>query len=122
VSIHTLRQEDIKPMPGLRSVSGELLLRFGVDPRLQASCGMRSSPDLWLFRSPDGDPRVLPGQVWSEQEGINFNPILEPVDAGDFGGDGGEVAIFFFSGYNFDGYVLYYDNFRKAVRFGWNYH
>jgi hypothetical protein len=32
VSIHTLRQEDVKPMRGLSSRSGELLLRFGVDP------------------------------------------------------------------------------------------
>jgi hypothetical protein len=83
---------------------------------------MWSSPDLWLFRGPGGDVRVLPGQVWNEDEAANFHPSLEPVDAGDFGGDGGEEAIYFFGGYNFDGYILYYDSFRKAVRFGWNYH
>ena len=122
VSIHTLRQEDVKPMPGWRSRSGELLLRLGVDPSLQANCEMWSSPDLWLFRDPGGDLRVLPDQVWNEHEGTNFNPSLEPLDAGDFDGDGGEEAIFFFSGYNFDGYILYYDSFRKSVRFGWSYH
>jgi hypothetical protein len=122
VSHHTLRPSDVKPMPGWRSRSGELLLHFGVDPRLQANCEMQDSPDVWLFRDPDGDLRVLPGQVWSEHEAINFTPSLELVDAGDFAGDGDQEAVFFFSGYNFDGYILYYDSFKKAVRFGWHYH
>jgi hypothetical protein len=109
-------------MPGWRSNSGELLLHFGVDPRLQANCEIRDNRNVRLFQSPDGDFRVLPGQEWSDREAINFTPNLKLVDAGDFTGDGGEEAVFFFSGYNFDGYVLYYDNFRKAVRFGWSYH
>lgn len=111
-------------MPGWCSRSGELLLNFWVDPRLLVNCDIRSNPriDVWLFRGPGGDFRALPDQVWSDRETANFPPGLELVDTGDFAGDGGEEAVFFFSGYNFDGYILYYDNFRKAVRFGWNYH
>ena len=106
----------------MRSRSGELLLHFGVDARLQANCEIRDNPDVWLFRSSGGDLWALPGQMWSGREAINFTPNLELVDAGDFAGNGGEEAVFFFSGYNFDGYILYYDSFRKAVRFGWSYH
>jgi hypothetical protein len=122
LSHHTLRRSDVKPMTGWRSTSGELLLHFGVDPHLQANCDIQDNQDVWLFRGLDGDFRVLPGQVWSKDEAINFTPSLTLMDAGDFDGDGGEEAVFFFSGYNFDGYILYYDNFRKAVRFGWSYH
>lgn len=122
VSHHTLRPSDVKPMTGWRSTSGELLLHFGVDPHLQANCEIEDNQDVWLFRGLDGDFRVLPGQVWSEDEATSFTPSLELMDEGDFDGDGGEEVVFFFSGYNFDGYVLYHDNFRKAVRFGWRYH
>jgi hypothetical protein len=121
-SHYTLRSSDIKPMTGWRSTSGELLLHFGIDPRLQENCNIQDNQDVWLFRGLDGNFRALPGQVWSADESINFTPSLELIDAGDFDGDGGEEAVFFFSGYNFDGYVLHHDNFRKAVRFGWHYH
>ena len=119
---HVLRPTDMKAMPGWRSRSGELLLLFGVDPSLQANCEIRDDRTVWLFRSRDGNFRTLPGQEWGEREAINFTPGLKLLDAGDFAGDGGEEAVFFFSGYNFDGYILYYDNFRKATRFGWHYH
>jgi len=53
----------------------------------------------------------------------NFgNPSLTLVDAGDYDADGKSELIFFLSGYNEDGYALFYDSFRKSVHWTWNYH
>lgn len=44
------------------------------------------------------------------------------LDAGDYDGDGQAEVIFKIEKYNYDGYALYYDNCKKHVEFGWNYH
>ena len=44
------------------------------------------------------------------------------VDAGDYDADGESEAVFFISGYNEDGYALFYDSFQKSVMWTWNYH
>lgn len=47
---------------------------------------------------------------------------LELVATGDYDADGISEVIFWHSGYNEDGYTLYYDGFRKRVDYYWNYH
>jgi hypothetical protein len=47
---------------------------------------------------------------------------LSLVDAGDYDGDGKAEVIFFVSGYNEDGYAMFYDAFRKNVFSTWSYH
>ena len=47
---------------------------------------------------------------------------LELVDVGDYDADGISELIFWHSGYNEDGYTMYYDEFRKRVDYYWNYH
>jgi len=44
------------------------------------------------------------------------------LDVGDYDKDGKSEVLFWSSGYNEDGYVLYYDDFRKKVPFKWHYH
>lgn len=43
------------------------------------------------------------------------------LDHGDFDNDGKDEFLFWTSRFNHDGYVLYYDDFRKVVRYIWGY-
>ena len=44
------------------------------------------------------------------------------IDAGDFDANGTSEVLFWFSGYNNDGYVLFTDNLKHRVEFTWHYH
>jgi hypothetical protein len=44
------------------------------------------------------------------------------VDIGDFDADGQSEFLFFTSDYNRNGYLMFYDDFRKKVSFTWSYH
>lgn len=47
---------------------------------------------------------------------------LELVDAGDYDADGKSEVLFWYSGYDKDGYTLFYDGFRRHADFRWIYH
>lgn len=47
---------------------------------------------------------------------------LSVVDAGDYDGDGESEILFWYSGYNEDGYTLLYQGLRKRVDYHWKYH
>jgi hypothetical protein len=47
---------------------------------------------------------------------------LELVDAGDFDGNGASELLFWFSGYNRDGYVLFFGRASDKVEYLWGYH
>lgn len=47
---------------------------------------------------------------------------LTLIDAGDYDNDGKSEVIFWHSGYNKDGYTLFYNNFNNRVDHYWNYH
>jgi hypothetical protein len=56
-------------------------------------------------------------------ESIKFiGAAIEVVDAGDYDADGESELIFWYSGYNNNGYVLFYGGFQKRVDFLWTYH
>jgi hypothetical protein len=57
-----------------------------------------------------------------DQEARNLGVDLVFVDAADFDANGDSEALFWYSGYNEDGYVLYSSGFTNQVRFTWNYH
>jgi hypothetical protein len=63
----------------------------------------------WFVRSPRGQISFL-GQ----------GMVL--VDAGDYDKDGRSELMFFKSGYNRDGYELFYDDFKRRVAFQFSYH
>lgn len=44
------------------------------------------------------------------------------LDYGDYDDDGKMDALFWSNGYNEDGYVLFYDHFRKSIEYKWHYH
>ncbi len=47
---------------------------------------------------------------------------LSLVDVGDYDADGTAEVLFWYSGYNSDGYSLFYDGLQKRVDYLWNYH
>ncbi len=47
---------------------------------------------------------------------------LTLIDAGDYDADGTAEVLFWYSGYNKDGYSLFYDGLRKRVDYLWSYH
>lgn len=51
-----------------------------------------------------------------------LGPGLDLVDAGDYDNDGQSEALFWFSGYDLDGYVLFSNRFATKAEFLWSYH
>lgn len=69
-----------------------------------------------------------PDEAWRVQSFLlgraprHLGSDLTFIDARDFDGGGGLEALFWFSGYNTDGYVLLHDDFAKRVDYTWKYH
>jgi len=74
--------------------------------------------DHWFLLSKERPPRELKYLV----DKSGWSASLVPIEVGDFDGDGSEEALFWYSGYNEDGYVLFFDGFSKSARFTWGYH
>ena len=74
-------------------------------------------------------PEEVPGPEWSPHWFVTEGPDqvrflgseLMLVDAGDYDGDGHSELVFAKSSYNYDGYLLFYDDFRRSAAFGWSY-
>lgn len=62
---------------------------------------------------------------WFHIQGNKANFLgssLEFIDAGDYDNDGHSEIVFHKPAYNYDAYVLFYDNLQKQLEFGWSYH
>jgi|SRR5579871_4992136 len=74
-------------------------------------------------------PDEVPGPEWSPHWFVDdgsgevrfLGSELMLVDAGDYAGDGHSELIFAKSSYDYDGYLMFYDDFRRSAAFGWNY-
>ncbi len=68
------------------------------------------------------------GPEWSAhwflvaQDTLYLASELELVDAGDYDGDGDSEVLFWHTGYDEDGYTLFYDHLRKRVDYWWHHH
>jgi hypothetical protein len=91
---------------------GRRLVAVSLDPKLNM-CDGPSEPAWrpnWFMLPEGGYPPVFLGAgLWL-------------VDAGDYDADGHSEAIFWFTGYNRDGYVLFTDDYATRVEYLWNYH
>ncbi|RYZ81654.1 MAG: hypothetical protein EOP06_23110 [Proteobacteria bacterium] len=80
------------------------------------------------YRWPYSDCDYAPFELqthWFRIKGaevIEFGTGLRAVDAGDYDKDGHSEFIFFKSGYNRDGYMLYSNDFKDSVEINWSYH
>jgi hypothetical protein len=99
--------------------SGDALLKVVVRRDTFEECdGPREFPSqLWLYRDARGGVRALPGQL----EAMRAD-LVSPLEFNDLLHDGRDEVLFWAAGYNRGGYVLYYDRFRKSVKYLWSYH
>lgn len=67
-----------------------------------------NNKDIWCYIG-NGEVRYLKSEMLI-------------LDAGDYDGDGKVEVVFKTEKYNYDGYVLFYDDLKKHVEFGWSYH
>lgn len=94
-----------------KSASNEELVSFGLDPK--------------VINCIDG----IPAPEWLDNWFlIKNNEIdyvgreMQLIDAGDYDGDGKSELLFWYSGYNKDGYILFYNDFRGESKYLWGYH
>jgi hypothetical protein len=111
---------DVEILPGLVSSSNERLVGMRIKSERIKDCeqvgDVRS--DHWYLISKGRKVHALDyGRDESE-----WSTTLRPIEVGNFDGVDGDEALFWYSGYNEDGYVLFYANFTKVARFTWGYH
>jgi hypothetical protein len=115
------RIQDIRVYEKKTRSDGAALYRASVNAKFREDCAEDGgfASDLWFFAASQTAPlRSIVVQKLDEYWGYT----LEPVEFADFDGDGRLGALFWFSGYNEDGFVLMTDNFRKQTKFTWGYH
>lgn len=91
---------------------GRRLVAVSLDPGLNTCDGPAESawwPNWFMIPPESGQPVFLGEGLWL-------------VDAGDYDRDGRSEVLFWFSGYNRDGYVLLTDALATRVEYLWNYH
>lgn len=99
-------------LAGYADKQGRRLVAVSLNPKLNGCDGPTEPawwPNWYLLPADGGQPVFL-------GEG------LELVDAGDYDHDGRSEVIFWYSGYNLDGYVLFADEFASRVEYLWGYH
>lgn len=114
------KDTDIKTLKTYCSNKGDLLVSMYL---IGGKCGINSDPftlQLFLFRSDRSSTHIIAHSRKSHP--VEDKLLLTLVDAGDYDEDGKSEVIFFVSGYNEDGYAIYYDSFRKNVSWTWSYH
>ncbi|TAK92320.1 MAG: hypothetical protein EPO06_00460 [Burkholderiaceae bacterium] len=104
------KPEDLVLYKGYRSAFGKELVSIGID-LTKIGCDSIVEPQWsnhwFLF---DGEKIEFIGNQ------------MELVDSGDYDNDGRSELLFWYSGYNRDGYVLIYDDLRQKVEYLWGYH
>jgi hypothetical protein len=113
------RMSDVEGIRTLHASDGRKLIGLRVARRLLKDCDgwAGSASDAWFYVARSGSVKPLPG--WRDDSWPEFRM---PIDIADFDGDGQEEAMFWFSGYNEDGYLLFDQDFTRVVRFTWGYH
>ena len=106
---------DFKPQEAVlyksyRSSTNKELVSIGLD-LTKINCDGPPSPE-WLAS-------------WFLLNGNDIDFVgreMELIDAGDYDGDGKSEFLFWYSGYNKDGYILIYNDFREKAEYLWGYH
>jgi hypothetical protein len=101
--------QDLILFKSYQNVLGQKLISIGLNPNLYKCDGII-------------DPQWKPYWFLIDKQIRCIGNELTLVDAGDYDNDGKSEVIFWHSGYNEDGYMLFYDNFNSTVEFYWKYH
>lgn len=103
--------KDLTLFKSYKSLNNAKIIQVGFDIK-NIDCGGEVDPECpsqWFYIDKDNNTIYL---------GVK----LEVVDAGDYDNDGNSEVIFWHSGYNEDGYIMYYNNFENSATFSWKYH
>lgn len=107
---YDFKPQDTVLYKSYRSSTSKELISIGLDLE-KINCDGPPSPE-WLAS-------------WFLLNGNDVDFIgreLELIDAGDYDGDGKSEFLFWYSGYNKDGYILIYNDFRGRAEYLWGYH
>src|SRR5579862_1679367 len=105
---------DVQMIRVLRSASsGERLVGMRVKRSVLKDCNETGEvgSDHWYLLSEERSPHELKYQ----RDDSGWPAALMPIEIGDFDGDGSDEALFWYSGYNEDGYILFYADFSKSI-------
>ena len=106
-----LRDKDVKLVKAYRAKSGRVLFALELS---------KTVPHADQVPGPEWQTHWFAGDTPQALKFLGGGLAL--IDAGDYDGDGRSELIFAKSGYNYDGYVLFSDDFRAAAESGWSYH
>jgi hypothetical protein len=105
------QEKDIKIFKSYKSLSNSKLIQLGFGLQ-HIDCGGKADPECpprWFYVPNNGSP-------------IYIGKEMKVVDAGDYDGDGTSEVIFWKQSYNLDGYVLFFDGFKRKAQYLWGYH
>jgi hypothetical protein len=105
------RDKDVKLVKAYRAKSGRVLFALELS---------KTVPHADEVPGPERQAHWFAGDAPQALKFLGSGLAL--IDAGDYDGDGHSELVFAKSGYNYDGYVLFSDDFRAAAEFGWSYH
>jgi len=106
---------DFKPLEAVlykcyRSSKGKELISIGLDIQ-KINCDGPITPE-WSRKG-----------FLLNKENVDFiGREMELIGAGDYDNDGNSELLFWHSGYNQDGYILIYNDFRESAKYVWGYH
>lgn len=102
---------DISVRKVLRSAAGQLLVGLAIDEQRKPCDDVRdpARTEHWFITRGDEAPHFIGNE-------------MHVVDAFDFDSDGRTEWLFSLSRYNEDGFILFFDAFRKSVQSTWHYH
>jgi hypothetical protein len=104
-----VESQELRLLSAYRSRNGETLLALG----------LKGQPPADEVPGPEWGPHWF--IVDSARLSFLGNDLLL-IDAGDYDGDGRSELVFRRSGYDYEGYVLFSDDFREVATFGWSPH
>lgn len=102
---------DIAVRKVLRSAAGQLLVGLAINEQRKPCDDVRdpARTEHWFIKRGDEAPHFIGNE-------------MHVVDAFDFDNDGRTEWLFSLSRYNEDGFILFFDAFRKSVQSTWHYH
>jgi hypothetical protein len=113
---------DIKTTKSYLSNKGDMLVGAFLEG---GKCGINDGPfqlQLFLVKPDKSAAHLTVGSRKRRTDSDTDKLSLILVDAGDYDGDGKSEVVFFVTGYNEDGYAIFYDSFRKNVSMTWSNH
>ncbi len=102
---------DVSVLKVIRSSAGQLLVGMAINELLKPCDDVRDPARTthWFVKRGAESPRFIGNEMYV-------------VDAFDFDNDGRTEWLFSRSRYNEDGFILFFDAFRKSVSSSWQYH